>query len=291
MEDSKIGILISRLRKEKGYSQKDLAEKLLITETDISLWETGKELPKTTLHKRLSEILEVSIDELLIAEENTSKVSNENKKEVFINSLKYLGQTSNILINIFLILIGCVILLIPIFKGTINNNYFCVYGAFFIILAIWRIIFKHLKINVSSSYKALYSFVLLSQVTAVILEMFNESLALPYSNGPNKYIIQTYSYFSLFPPFGSGQYSPIFTGILTIVVIVLSIIILINKAGKSVKLRNADFVCSILAFVFSVLLFYRTGIDYLSTPNYVIAILILLSAVLQIVANRRIISK
>ena len=287
MGNSKIGFLISELRKQKGYSQKDLADKLKITENDISLWETGKELPETTLHKRLSEIFEVSIDDLLKDQESSNETSNGDKKAAVTDSLKYLGQRANTIINIVLILIGCVILLIPVFKGTINNNYFCVYGAFFIILAIWRMVFKHLKVKVSDSYKALYSFVLLSQLTAFILEMFTESLAMPFSNGPNNYIIHTFSYFSLTPPFAGAEYSPLLTGILTVVVILLSIIILINK-GKSFKLRNADFVCSILAFVFSILLFFQSEIDYISIPNYAIAILLLLSTILLVVANRRI---
>ena len=41
----KFGSFIARLRKEKGYTQKELAEKLSISDKAVSKWETGKSMP------------------------------------------------------------------------------------------------------------------------------------------------------------------------------------------------------------------------------------------------------
>ena len=44
LDRKKFGAFISELRKEKGYTQKDLAQKLLISDKAISKWETGVSL-------------------------------------------------------------------------------------------------------------------------------------------------------------------------------------------------------------------------------------------------------
>ena len=44
LDRKKFGAFVSGLRKEKGYTQKDLAQKLLISDKAISKWETGGSL-------------------------------------------------------------------------------------------------------------------------------------------------------------------------------------------------------------------------------------------------------
>ncbi len=64
--DAKItGSFIAQLRKQRGLTQKELAEKLEVTDKAISRWETGKGMPETSLLKPLAEILGVSVGELL----------------------------------------------------------------------------------------------------------------------------------------------------------------------------------------------------------------------------------
>ncbi len=55
---------LRKYREIKGYSQIDLAERMVITQQSISSWETGRTLPKPHQMKELSKILEVDMDEL-----------------------------------------------------------------------------------------------------------------------------------------------------------------------------------------------------------------------------------
>lgn len=49
MDQVKIGKFISQMRKEKGLTQKQLGEELLISDKTVSKWETGKGTPEVPL--------------------------------------------------------------------------------------------------------------------------------------------------------------------------------------------------------------------------------------------------
>lgn len=68
MDQEKIGKFIATLRKEKGLTQQELAEKLGITKNAVSKWERGLGLMDMSLLKPLSEILDVSVTEILNGE-------------------------------------------------------------------------------------------------------------------------------------------------------------------------------------------------------------------------------
>ena len=68
MDIIKIGTFIKTQRTELNLTQKDLAEKIGCTDKAISRWETGKGLPDVSYMKKLCEILEISVDELLSGE-------------------------------------------------------------------------------------------------------------------------------------------------------------------------------------------------------------------------------
>lgn len=68
MDQDKTGKFISSLRKEQGFTQAELAEKLGITDRAVSKWETGKCLPDAGIMVELCEILGISVNELLTGE-------------------------------------------------------------------------------------------------------------------------------------------------------------------------------------------------------------------------------
>lgn len=65
IDKNKLGAFIAQLRKEKGYTQKDLADKLFISNKAVSKWETGASIPDTTLLIPLADLLGVTVTELL----------------------------------------------------------------------------------------------------------------------------------------------------------------------------------------------------------------------------------
>ena len=70
MDARKTGRFIAEKRKEKNMSQKELAEHLHITDKAISKWERGLSFPDITILIPLSEVLNVSIYDLLTGGSN-----------------------------------------------------------------------------------------------------------------------------------------------------------------------------------------------------------------------------
>jgi len=67
MTNKTMGELISALRKEKGMTQKELADQLNITDKAVSKWERNVSSPDISTIPHLAELLGVSTDELLNA--------------------------------------------------------------------------------------------------------------------------------------------------------------------------------------------------------------------------------
>ncbi len=59
------GANLAKARKEKGFTQKQLAEELGVYQKDISRWEQGKIEPGVLTLKKICEVMGVSADELL----------------------------------------------------------------------------------------------------------------------------------------------------------------------------------------------------------------------------------
>lgn len=86
MDQIKTGKFIASLRKEKGFTQVSLANRLGISDKTVSKWERGAGLPDVSLMLPLCEILEISVNELLTGEKLTDADYKE-KAEVTIMSL------------------------------------------------------------------------------------------------------------------------------------------------------------------------------------------------------------
>ena len=68
MDQIKIGQFIKACRKEKNLTQREVAERLCISEKTVSKWETGNGLPEVSLMLPLCELLGISVNELLSGE-------------------------------------------------------------------------------------------------------------------------------------------------------------------------------------------------------------------------------
>ena len=113
MNQEVIGKFIAKQRKLKELTQEELAEKLGITKNAVSKWERGLCLMDMSLLKPLSEILDVSVNDILAGEiidnKDIEKKSEENiiklSELVNLKSMKY-GIIGMALFSIFLILIS-----------------------------------------------------------------------------------------------------------------------------------------------------------------------------------------
>ena len=68
MDNGKIGELIHRLRRERGLTQLQMAERLGVSDKAVSKWERGLGCPELSLLPELAEALEVDMGKLLSGE-------------------------------------------------------------------------------------------------------------------------------------------------------------------------------------------------------------------------------
>jgi len=71
LDKKRFASFISTLRKEKSFTQRELAEKLFVSDKAVSKWETGVSIPDTDLLVPLAEVLGVNVTELLMCESQT----------------------------------------------------------------------------------------------------------------------------------------------------------------------------------------------------------------------------
>ncbi|RHN86684.1 helix-turn-helix domain-containing protein [Coprobacillus sp. AM23-2] len=112
MDLIKIGKYIAFKRKEQGLTQKQLAEKLNMSDKSVSKWERGICLPDVSVYLELCKILDISINEFLAgedipketieqkAEENIIQITKDNK-----NKQKYLKKIIRLLIVMLVVFI------------------------------------------------------------------------------------------------------------------------------------------------------------------------------------------
>lgn len=112
MDAERIGNLISKIRKEKNLTQRELADILGVSHKTISKWECGSGFPDISMIKKIAEELNISVEELL----DGKRLEEKNERKFNI--------------KLFLI-IGCIIILsiiissignIKVNRNDTNNN-------------------------------------------------------------------------------------------------------------------------------------------------------------------------
>ncbi len=86
MNQRKIGKFIAEMRKAQGFTQRQLADTLCISDKTISKWECGKGLPEVSLMLPLCEALHITVNDLLSGE-RVSPVDYQKKAEKNIMDL------------------------------------------------------------------------------------------------------------------------------------------------------------------------------------------------------------
>ena len=72
---------LQELRKQRGLTQEELAEKLYVSRTAISKWESGRGYPNIESLKAIAKFFEVTVDELLSTDEILTIAEEDNKQK------------------------------------------------------------------------------------------------------------------------------------------------------------------------------------------------------------------
>lgn len=103
---------LQELRKSKNLTQEELAEKLFVSRTAVSKWESGRGYPNIDSLKEISVFFSVSIDELLSSEKLLFIAENENKRNI-----KNIYNLLFSVIDLFSILL----IILPLYPNTVNE--------------------------------------------------------------------------------------------------------------------------------------------------------------------------
>ena len=109
MDQVKTGQFIKTCRKEKNLTQREIAEKLNISEKTVSKWETGNGLPEVGLMLPLCELLEISVNELLSGERLDEKEYHEKAEQNIMSLIQEKAEAKKKLI--IAVIIGVITLL------------------------------------------------------------------------------------------------------------------------------------------------------------------------------------
>jgi len=277
MDKNITGRFIAELRKQKGFTQKELAEKLMVTDKAISRWETGKGLPDTSLLKPLGDVLGVSITELLSGKRIEEVDMKEQADNIILESLNY----SKRMLASFII--GIAFIISPLFL--VSQSYIWTLGLIIVAIAILYIYTRKKRDSMKATNRAYHLSALALQGIALILEILPIGAVMVFATSPTTQTIEVYSYFSLLPV-GYANFTPLLTGILTILIILLGAIALF-KFDNAASLRKAMFVCSVISLLLSIVPLFLFGTVGMTAASYAVSCAILLSICLQAVANRK----
>lgn len=121
MDQEKIGKFIVQLRKERKLTQDELAAKIPISRQAVSKWERGKTIPDPQTLLCLSEIFDVTINELLYGERKNKK--NEEKIEnITLDLYKSNTTKKNIIKWLLFILVFAIVTFLLYYFITLYNS-------------------------------------------------------------------------------------------------------------------------------------------------------------------------
>ena len=129
MDQEKIGVFIQTLRKEKGLTQKELAEQVGVSDKTISKWENGNGIPDTMSLPLLCESLGVRVSELLAGETLPLEVYSEKTEETIVNLLKEgehmrKGRWVHLVLGIIALALGFSMIFMDSFMGGMSAGWF-----------------------------------------------------------------------------------------------------------------------------------------------------------------------
>jgi len=137
--------IISKRRKELKMTQRELAEKINVSDKTISKWENGGSYPEITLLSTIAKVLQIDVTSLLGANDMSEKEVNKDEEEVY-DDKKISKFKTLVIISIGLIIIGIIVSLFS--EG---NKYIITLGIIFFLSGI--ILYIITVVNFRGFYK------------------------------------------------------------------------------------------------------------------------------------------
>jgi len=128
MNNYKTGALIADLRRQKNWTQNDLARILGVTDKAVSRWETGRGFPDVSLLKPLSEKLGVTVNELILGEMVNIEGQTTSADETILRTLLESDQRVNRLVNGLLFTLGGALLIIALLFLGYDTSWVAIYS-------------------------------------------------------------------------------------------------------------------------------------------------------------------
>ena len=121
--DNNLGNIISELRNKKNLTQKELADKLGISDKAVSRWETGKSFPDLDMLFRISKFFNVSFENLLTARMSDDETDDELMQDIIkeFNDMNTKHSRRVKIILVLLVLVSIIFTVAIIFTNTYNR--------------------------------------------------------------------------------------------------------------------------------------------------------------------------
>ena len=117
-----VGQFILELRKEKGITQKELADHLHISDKTISRWETGKGYPDVSILHSLANYFGITITELLSGTRLSEKEFIEQSEDLLMDSLHKQKNRNIVDYLIYIVIAIALIIYMGLMTGEYNNS-------------------------------------------------------------------------------------------------------------------------------------------------------------------------
>lgn len=127
MEKKSFGTMIAEMRKQKGWTQLDLANKMGVTDKAVSKWERDRSFPDVAALPRLAELFGVSVDDLM---HSRSSASIEKQKTTKVS------QIINLILTAIPLAMGVAVVILGILKELDTPSALTMLGIGLICLAI-----------------------------------------------------------------------------------------------------------------------------------------------------------
>ena len=115
MDQIKIGKFIAEERKAKKYTQRELADKLSISDKTISKWERGNGFPEVSLLLPLCNELEITVNELLSGERLQATDYKKKAEENMVNLVKEAQESKKKIIMSAMVSVLVIVAAVPLF--------------------------------------------------------------------------------------------------------------------------------------------------------------------------------